>query len=105
MISGSGVGLAWRAGSVRPHAVLARRTGLGATPHRNHTSLLSALWTVFASRIELIEKTVVSAGQEIEREDASREIIWNEQATRVMAYPCLAVLSSVFALVVLVIGA
>lgn len=65
--------------------------------------LAAALWTLFASKVDRIERTVASADIEATRRDAERERQWGYVWVRVSVYLGSAVLFSIVALVVLVV--
>ena len=65
--------------------------------------LAAALWTLFASKVDRIERTAASADVEATRRDAERERLWGYVWVRVSVYLSSAMLFSIFALVVLVV--
>ncbi len=65
--------------------------------------LAAALWTTFASKLEQIEKTAISAAQDLARQDVVRAELWNELWLRLSVYLTSAALASVFALVILMV--
>jgi hypothetical protein len=66
------------------------------------TSLVAAaLWTMFASKVDRIERTITSAGADADQREALRERLWDDVWGQVSAYLGSAVLFSIAALVVL----
>lgn len=68
------------------------------------TSLISAaLWTMFASKAELIEKTAGLAAQDLVQRDSVRATLWNDVWIQVAIYLGFALGTSMLALVALVV--
>jgi hypothetical protein len=80
-------------------------------PSRSFTILLScaasvgaaAFWTILASKVDLIEKTVASASRDSKQRESVREELWNDVWPRVGAYLVTALVLSSVALAVLVV--
>jgi hypothetical protein len=65
--------------------------------------LAAALWTLFASKVDRIERTAAAADVEPGQRDAAAERLWGYVWVRVSLYLGCAILSSVVALVILVV--
>lgn len=66
--------------------------------------LASIAWTVLAAKVDLIEKTVLSASPDAGRQKVVRNELWQDVWLRVGMYLLIAFGLSIFALVVLVVG-
>jgi uncharacterized membrane protein len=85
--------------------------GASHRPARSSTLLLSCaasllaavLWTVLASKINLIDKTAASASHDPLQRDSIREKLWNDVWRRVAGYLGTASLLSILTLTVLML--
>lgn len=63
----------------------------------------AAMWTIFASKVEQIERAALSAAQEMAARDAVRMKLWDVVWLRISVYLGSAIVFSVLALAVLLI--